>query len=246
MQKFKPYKKGSDYSFTPGIFPTIELLERRPQDALQVFVAPNSDHSEGVRKIKQLCEANHVPLETSDKALNRLAPHNHSFALGVFKKYSAALDPTLPHVVLVNPDDAGNLGTIIRAMLGFGHNDLAIITPATDTFDPKVVRASMGSVFSQRIDSFESIESYMASFPDHQLYPLLLDTDNLLGNTRFTGTYSLVFGQEGPGLPDAYKRLGTPLRIEQTADIDSLNLAVAASVVLYKAFMDTRTATKTK
>jgi TrmH family RNA methyltransferase len=121
MQKFKPYKKGSDYSFTSGIFPTIELLLKRPQSALQVYIAPNSDHSEGIRKIRELCAQHNVPLEVDTKAMNRLAPNTHSFALGVFKKYTTNLAGDRPHVVLVNPDDTGNTGTILRTMLGFGH-----------------------------------------------------------------------------------------------------------------------------
>lgn len=239
MQKFKPYKKGSDYSFVSGIFPTIELLTKRPHDALQVYLAPQSDHSQGVQKIRDLCAVQHIPVEMSGKAISRLAPNSHSFALGVFKKYQTSLQADQPHVILVNPDDTGNVGTILRTMLGFGHCNLAIIRPAVDAFDPKTVRASMGSIFSQRIEYFDSISDYTARF-QHQLYPFLLDTPHLLSGTTFTGQYALVFGTEGAGLPDTYKTIGTPLRIEQTQEIDSLNLAVAASVVLYKAFMDTK------
>ena len=226
---------------TSGIFPTLELLMRRPQDALQVYIAPNSDHSQGVQKVRELCNQHGIPLESSDKAINRLAPNSHSFVLGVFKKYTTQLAPDQPHVVLVNPDDTGNMGTILRTMLGFGHRDLAIITPAVDVFDPKTVRASMGSIFSQRVEYFTGIEEYTARFK-HHLYPFLLDTPRLLGDATFTDQYALVFGTEGAGLPDTYKHVGTPLRIEQTDDVDSLNLAVAASVVLYKAFMGTKNA----
>jgi RNA methyltransferase, TrmH family len=238
MQKFKPYKKELDYSFAIGIFPTIELLLCRPQDTLQVYAAPNSNHSEGMQKIQQLCAKHHIPFEIN-KTINRLAPNSHSFALGVFKKYSGSLEASRPHVVLVNPDDAGNLGTIMRTMLGFGHRNLAIIRPAVDAFDPKTVRASMGSVFAQNIEYFASIDDYTARFA-HLLYPFLLDTTHLLANTTFSGQYTLVFGGEGAGLPDDYKQRGVPVRIEQTDDIDSLNIAVAASVVLYKAFIDNR------
>lgn len=241
MQKFKPYKKGSDYSFTPGIFPTIELLTKRPQAALHVYIAPNSDHSEGIQKIRGLCARHNIPLEIDAKAINRLTPNNHSFALGVFKKYTADLAQSQPHVVLVNPDDTGNMGTILRTMLGFGHRDLAIIRPAVDVFDPKTVRSSMGALFSQRVQYFNAIEDYIAQY-NHHLYPFLLDTPTMLADATFGGTYALVFGTEGAGLPDSYKKFGTPLRIEQTRDVDSLNLAVAASVVLYKAFTDTKNA----
>lgn len=51
------------------------------------------------------------------------------------------------HVVLVNPGILGNMGTIIRTMLGFNYTNLAIIRPG-DVFDPRVVRASMGALFN--------------------------------------------------------------------------------------------------
>ena len=54
------------------------------------------------------------------------------------------------HVVLVNPGDMGNMGTIIRTMLGFNYSNLAIIKPGVDVFDPRVIRASMGALFNTR------------------------------------------------------------------------------------------------
>ena len=54
----------------------------------------------------------------------------------------------------------GNLGTILRSCLGFGMKDIAIIKPGVDIFDPKVVRASMGSIFSLNISYFNSFEDY--------------------------------------------------------------------------------------
>ncbi|HKX73746.1 MAG TPA: TrmH family RNA methyltransferase [Candidatus Saccharimonadales bacterium] len=239
MQKFKPYKKGSEYSFTSGIFPTIELLTRQPGAALQVYLAPNSDHSQGVRKIRELCAQRGIPLEVNDKAINRLAPSSHSFALGVFKKYATPLATDAPHVVLVNPDDAGNMGTILRTMLGFGHRDLAVIRPAVDALDPKTVRASMGSVFSQRIEYFDSIDDYIARF-SHHLYPFLLEGSSPLRQVSFAKPYSLVFGNEGAGLPAVYQQMGTPVRIEQDDAVDSLNLAVATSVALYHAYISNK------
>ena len=48
----------------------------------------------------------------------------------------------------------GNLGTIMRTMVGFGMEDLAIIRPGVDAYDPKVIRASMGSIFHLRFAYF--------------------------------------------------------------------------------------------
>jgi TrmH family RNA methyltransferase len=236
MQKYKSYKRSADHSYAVGIFPTIELLTSRPQAVEAVFVAPNSGHSQGIQKVRSLCAAHNIQCIEDAKTIARIARDDHSFAVGVFKKFVSQLAAERPHIVLVSPDDAGNVGTILRTMLGFNHHDLAIINPAVDTFDPKTVRASMGAVFKQHVAYFNSFDEYVASFPQHNPYPFVLQTANLLGNTPLEAPYALVFGNEGSGLPAEFANIGTPVRIEQTNEIDSLNLAVSVSVVLYTAF----------
>jgi len=235
MSQFKPYKKTFDYSYTLGTSPTIELLEASPAIAKAVFVAPNSGHSQGIQKIRTLSAAHSIPCSEDEKTIRRLARNENCFAIGVFKKVLSKLAADKPHVVLVNPDDAGNLGTILRTMLGFNHNDLAIIRPSVDAFDPKTIRASMGAIFKQRIAYYDSLDDYRTDFT-HHLYPFVLDTPNLLSGTHFDQPYSLIFGNEGTGLPQTYQHIGTPVRIEQTKHIDSLNLAVSVSLALYKVY----------
>ena len=82
---------------------------------------------------------------------------------------------------------------------------------------------------------FSSIDEYHARF-NHNLYPFVLDADTTLAKTMFETPYSLIFGNEGRGLPDIYQQIGTPIRIEQTDEIDSLNLAISVGVALYKSY----------
>jgi TrmH family RNA methyltransferase len=236
MQKYKPYKKGVDYSYSLGIFPTIELVTNKAELVEAVFVASNSEHSTGIQTLRRLCAAKSIQLEINDKMIARLAHTDNNYAIGVFKKFSSQLLAEASHLMLVNPDDAGNLGTIMRTMVAFEHYDLAIIRPAVDAFDPRVVRASMGAMFRQRLTYFDSIGDYLTAFPHHHLYPFLLETDMRLGKATFKHPYSLLFGNEGAGLPSSYKEVGTPVRIEQSNEVDSLNLAVATSVALYHAY----------
>jgi TrmH family RNA methyltransferase len=49
--KWKKYHKKAFYSYTPGVFPTIELLQNRPDRVLEVFMSSNSQDSSGGRKI---------------------------------------------------------------------------------------------------------------------------------------------------------------------------------------------------
>ncbi len=76
--------------------------------------------NEGVIKIIDICKENNIKCEINNKAINRISKKQNSYAIGVFEKYNMDLDMDKNHLVLVEPSDMGNLGTIIRTMLGFG------------------------------------------------------------------------------------------------------------------------------
>jgi len=154
--------------------------------------------------------------------------------MGVFEKYSTEINHNENQVLLVNPSDMGNLGTIIRVMLGFNYRNLAIIKPCIDIFDPKVIRASMGSVFSIKIQLFDTIEDYLKVNNNHK-YPFMLQAKTTLQSlTEKAMPHTLIFGNEASGLDENYLNLDTPLRIKHSQNIDSLNLSMSVGIALYE------------
>jgi TrmH family RNA methyltransferase len=119
-------------------------------------------------------------------------------------------------------------------MVGFGLSELALVKPAADIFDPRVIRASMGALFRLNFDYFDSFDAYRSTFP-HHLYPFLTDGATPLHEATFDSPYALIFGSESSGLPDAYRRLGASVTIPHSYAIDSLNLSVAVGIALYAA-----------
>ena len=138
--KIKAYHKDFDYTYTLGVFETIELLQNKPDLVLRVYIKSNSSKNKGIAIINELCKKNKIDLIESDNTINKLSKKENCFAVAIIKKYTLSLDDT-NHVVLVNPSDMGNMGTIIRTMLGFNYVNLAIIRPGVDVFDPRVIRA---------------------------------------------------------------------------------------------------------
>ena len=122
--------------------------------------------------------------------------------IGEFRKFQGTLTADASHIVLVQPSNAGNMGTIMRSALGFGITQMAIIRPAVDAFDPKTVRASMGAVFSMDFVYFDSFEEYREAFGERELYPFMLDAEMKLYEIRPKRVFSLIFGNEATGLPD--------------------------------------------
>jgi TrmH family RNA methyltransferase len=231
----KLYKKEEDFSYTIGAFPTLELLKHRFKDVERIFISPRAWQSAGVIKIKKLA-AGKIEIEENESVLKKLVKTENHFAAAVFKKYDCTLDPDADHLVLVNPDDMGNLGTIIRTLLGFGVTNLALIKPAADIFDPKVIRASMGALFKINFSYFPSFESYRAEFK-RNYYPFMTTGAKNLDSLEFKEPVSLIFGNEGAGLPNEFATLGQAVLIKQTNDIDSLNLSIAVGIALNSLYL---------
>ena len=137
--QLKPYKKDFEHSYSFGVFPTLELLDHQAEHVTTVLVSSKGEKNEGVSKITEICERRHIRLEANDRLVERLSPRENVFAIGVFEKYEQSLTKGRDHVALVNPADMGNLGTIMRTMLGFGVLDLALVRPAADAFDGSVL-----------------------------------------------------------------------------------------------------------
>ncbi len=232
MQK---YQKDLDYSYTLGIYPTIELLKAKPEAATRIFTHSKLTDKNGSQMVKGLAARNNITIEQNDRLIEKLSPKENCYAVGVFDKYQLKLGIN-NHLVLNGIRNFGNLGTITRSMLAFDFYDLAIIQPAVDIFHPSVVRASMGAIFSLNFEYFNKLEDYKKKYRNHNFYLFMTDGKNELSQTNFAKPFSLIFGNESSGLPKSYKQLGETVKINQSSKVDSLNLAVSAGIVMHSCY----------
>ena len=228
----KSYKKDAEYSYTLGAFPTIELLKTRPQDVLEVYV--HSTFTD-IETIEALTKPYHIPILYQDKMINKLSDKENCFVIGVFKKYNDSLEKNQSHIVLVNPGNMGNMGTIIRTAIGFGIKNIAIISPGVDVFHPKTIRASMGALFRINCQYFDSFEAYKQQYSNHEIFCFMLNANRQLtiDNCPKPELFSLVFGNEATGLDNSYLQEGTSVIIPQSKEVDSLNITIAAGIGMY-------------
>lgn len=240
MPSLEAYKRELDYSYAPGIFPSLECMMKRPGLARRLLISAKGQDSDGVKKLMAMAQEKRIRVEVADKALSRISGKENCFAAVVFEKKSEALRPDRDHIVLHHIADQGNLGTILRTALGFGYHDIAIIRPAADVYDPKVVRASMGALFSLRLREYEDFAQYCREFARHDAYPFMLDGACLLQEAapRAKHPCALIFGNEGAGLPPEFQQVGQPVRIPSSDEVDSLNLAIAAAVGMWQFMAD--------
>ena len=238
--KYKRYNTDLDYSYTLGIYPTIELLKNQAKFVVKIVLHSKFSSEKGSLIIKDYTAKYGIEIEHSDRLIQTLSPKENCYAIGVFKKYHQTLNNQSNHVVLVNPRNPGNLGTTIRYMLAFDFLDLAVIKPAVDNFNPESIRSSMGALFSIRLQLFNNIDDYLGSYGTRDFFSLMTNGTNILGETKFNKPYSLIFGNESSGLPDSYRDISKPVLIPQSKKVDSLNLAISSSIVLYHLYEQSR------
>lgn len=248
--KYKKYDKNDDFSYTFGLFPTIELVKSGKAKVLALIFHESIKHSPEFAFLQDYARQNKVEVIVSTKQVEALASKDNCYAVGVFKKYAETLNLG-NHVVLVSPQDSGNLGTIIRTMLGMNLTNLAIIEngknttnvaelektkTSIDVFNPKVIRASMGSIFNINLETFKTFDDYAKKYPQNDYYAFCLGVSTTLSQIEHgkNRPFSLVFGNEATGLSSDVITKCKAVKIEQSNKIDSFNLAISVGIAMYE------------
>ncbi|HTC19921.1 MAG TPA: RNA methyltransferase [bacterium] len=141
-----------------------------------------------------------------------------------------------PILCLNQVQDAGNLGTIFRSAEAFGAKGLFLTEGCCDPFNPKVVRASMGSLFRVPFVQNEKWETYQAWFKDKKTYTFALTQgrSQTLTEVKLLTPMAFWLGAEGSGLPDELtESCDERVSIPMAGEVESLNVAVAASLALF-------------
>jgi len=147
-----------------------------------------------------------------------------------------------PLLAIAGVQDPGNLGTILRSAEAFGAGGVVLGEGTVSPFNPKVVRGSAGSVFrlpvaraklSEALERMKALGLRLVATASHKGSPL--DQANL------SGPLAIFVGSEGAGVSrDLIKAMDEVVAIPQATQVDSLNVGVAASIVLYEAARNKR------
>lgn len=139
-------------------------------------------------------------------------------------------------IVLENLQDPGNVGTVIRTANAFGISAVVLVGDCADLYNPKTVRATMGAIFRQRVMSVElcALRDFCAENGLKLYGAALSDKAVEITGLDLKGT-AVAVGSEGRGLSEDLLRLcDAELIIPMRPDSESLNAAVAASVIMWE------------
>ncbi len=161
---------------------------------------------------------------------------NPSNIMGVCNKLIEQEELGNKILVLDNVQDPGNLGTIIRSAVAFNIDTIILSDDTVDLYNSKVIRASQGMIFKINIVR----QSLLEVIPNlkkqgYRIYTTNVKNGKSLKNVEKVSKFAIIMGNEGLGVKESISSLADDfLYIDMAKDCESLNVAVAASIILYE------------
>lgn len=141
-------------------------------------------------------------------------------------------------MVLEDLQDPGNAGTIFRTGEGAGISGVLLTRNCVDITNPKVIRSTMGSVYRMPFVYVEDVASLSEAFRSRSIrtYAAHLQGKNTYDKEDYTQGSAFFIGNEGKGLTEeAAWTADTWIRIPMSGQVESLNAAMAAGILMYEA-----------
>lgn len=139
-------------------------------------------------------------------------------------------------ILLEGIKDPGNLGTILRSASAFGIDAIVLYGDTVDLYNPKCVRSTVGNLW--KIPVFKM--SDLSVFENYERVATLPKGENVvqLKSYKPDNKVLIMFGSEADGLSEELKAFATKnITIEMEKNVESLNLSVSASILMYELFV---------
>ncbi len=146
-----------------------------------------------------------------------------------------SVDPLI--VVVESIEKPGNLGAILRTCDGAGVDALLIGDAKTDLYNPNVIRASIGTVFTvaAAVDTNDNIRAFLKA-KGVKTIGTFPDAKDVYTRADLTGPLAIVLGTEDEGLSPFWQRhCDRKVHISMAGTADSLNVSVTAAILVYEA-----------
>ncbi len=154
----------------------------------------------------------------------------------VYKKVSSKIDMTSSVLYLNGVSDPGNLGTILRTAIAFGLRNVVVDSRCVDLYNPKTVNSSKDAIFKLNIEednkSLDLIKKIKEKMPT--ISTNVKQGENLK-SMKQAKHFCLVLGSESHGVSAEIEKITDKfINIKMSSEMESLNVAVAAGIILYE------------
>lgn len=243
LRKKSKYRKEEKLFIIEG----TRLFQETPRHLLkEVYVSENAENSlkDQLINIKYEVVSDNIFTSISDTT----TPQG---ILAVVKQPCYSLEEILAKenpllLILEDLQDPGNLGTIMRTAEGAGVTGILMTKGCVDIYNPKVVRSTMGSIYRMPFLYLENQQEFVEIFRQLKekniiTYGAALKESKDYDQYSYEKGTAFVIGNEGNGLSEtALSNCEKYVKIPMCGQLESLNAAVASSILMYEAFRQRR------
>lgn len=233
-----------------GMRNCIDLLNQSIEGKVSVFALFYT--SESVENYSKTLDLSSISMlddnkkfEITKEIADRIsAEENNQGVFLVLKKLDVEflpenLDKKGKYVVLNHLQDPGNVGTLLRTADAVGANGVVLTENCCDLYNPKTVRSAMGSVGRVKIFVENDFQKVCRTFDSVGIktFASVVKDGNNVTDTDFNLPCAVVIGNEGKGLSEAHAEMcDEKITIAMKGNINSLNAAVAGTIILWEMF----------
>ena len=140
------------------------------------------------------------------------------------------------YLMVESVEKPGNLGALLRTADAAGASGVVLCDERIDGFHPQVIRNSVGTTFTVPLFVMTSAQAWETiQRNDVRLYTTFMESSVSVWNSDLTGCVAMLVGTEHQGVSEFWRDKGENINIPMFGSVDSLNVSVAASLLLYEA-----------
>ena len=232
---------------------TIDLRKNKVSNEKQLFVI------EGEHLLEMAIKANNVFYILTNKYIENIDEKIYQYVvtddilskisinksvpnvIAVCRYINSKIDETKNILYLDNVQDPGNVGTILRSALAFSNYNVILSDDSVNKYSEKVIQASQGALFSLNIQTSDVAFIKFLKNSGYKIIVTILSSNSInLEDFCFKKDekYVIVVGNEGQGIRKEIIDFADYKVFIEMQNIDSLNVGVAASIMLYKLNID--------
>lgn len=226
----------------------VKMVSEAPKErVVKVYISETFDANNSAYKAGLELTADKIEIVSDSVFMHMSDTQTPQGVMAIIKMRIYNIEETLTEKALIigveNLQDPGNLGTIVRMGEGAGITGVVMSSNTVDIYNPKTIRSTMGSIY--RVP-FIYVEDFAKTMQDIQgkgvnVYAAHLDGTMEYTEPDYTQKTAFLIGNEGNGLTDAaVNAAGNLIRIPMEGQVESLNAAIACTVLTYEAMRQRR------
>ena len=224
----------------------IKMYEEAPLELIEkVYISKSFSEKKAAGEILKRAAVEIVADRIFQSAADTKTPQG---IMAIIKQHHYTLTQVLTGenpliMILENLQDPGNLGTILRTGEGAGVTGVIISSDTVDIYNPKTIRSTMGSIYRMPFYYADDLKEVLKELEERNIvtYAAHLKGSRDYDKPDYRKGSAFMIGNEGNGLTDELaKRAQEYIRIPMCGEVESLNAAVASSLLMYEAFRQRR------